>query len=104
MAFLLPLEGEPALIATPGWDRARLAERADFDIVAVEPEAFLASVRSALDRRGLEAGDGRSPAARSLARCSEAWPSVIDGPVAPGDEMVSDLARTSRRVVARLRA
>ena len=35
---LLPLEGEPLLIVTPGWDRARMAERTECEGEIARPE------------------------------------------------------------------
>ncbi|HVB89008.1 MAG TPA: M24 family metallopeptidase [Beijerinckiaceae bacterium] len=92
-ALVLPAEGEPLLVITPQWDRARAAERSSMAVEAVAPDAFAAAFQSAVRSRGLEgarlavAGVGNQPRAltQSLARTLAA--------AASADALVSDLAR-----------
>src|SRR5262249_28897938 len=54
MTILLPVEGEAAVIVTPAWDRRRLAEQVGIDaLFAVEPDAFLETLRREIVRLGL---------------------------------------------------
>lgn len=93
MALLLPVEGEPILIATPGWDHARLAERSDFEVVSVEPERFLDKVRDELDRRALRTKRFAVAGGVQPRQVSEAWANMFDTAPCAGDRIVSDIAR-----------
>ena len=95
LAVILPLDGEPEVVATPVWDEARIRERcAISDVVCCEPADFMAVVEGRLQARQLGrartavAGGGQTPRA-----VHEAWARLLGEPVANADKLVSDLAR-----------
>ncbi|MDB5685063.1 MAG: Xaa-Pro dipeptidase [Sphingomonas bacterium] len=95
MAVVLPLDGEPFVVVTPRWDEERARERSAVEeVIAVEPDAFLATIRDEIAKRQLGrasiavAGGQQQP--RGLI---EAWPDLLGTPPADADQMISDLAR-----------
>ena len=95
-AVVLPLEGDPFVIVTPRWDAERAQERsAVTQVIAVEPDQFLATVVDEIAKRQLGrasmavAGGQQQP--RELA---EAWAGALDkDDVADADQIISDLSR-----------
>jgi len=93
MAVLIPAEGEPVAVVTPAWDAVRAGRKTGLpDLIAVEPDGFLAAVKAAAERLGL--GEGRVAVAGGVQPriVSEAWPGMFRH-VEPGDRLVSDLSR-----------
>ena len=93
MAFVAPVDAEPFLVVTPTWDRGRLAERSAFELIAVEPDAFLATLQDMVDRRGFRKARFAVAGGLQPRAVSEAWAKMFDDPIAPGDGIVSDLSR-----------
>jgi Xaa-Pro aminopeptidase len=95
VAVLLPLDGEPSLIVTPRWDEERATERSVIgDIVSCEPKAFMATVASELNRRGLSAAKIAVAGGLQMPRdIHEAWPETLGQKPVDADQMMSDLAR-----------
>jgi Xaa-Pro dipeptidase len=94
MAILLPVEGEPVIITTPAWDLGRAREWVDVaDILAVEPEDFLDTVRAELDRRDMRGKRLAVAGGIQLRDISNAWPAMLAQPPVPGDKLVSDISR-----------
>jgi Xaa-Pro aminopeptidase len=94
MAVLLPGEGEPAAIITPSRDRARFREQSEIaDVDAVPPEAFLAALQTAVEKRqllGKRIGVAGSVQPRAI---SEAWPAVLGAAPIAAERLVSDIAK-----------
>lgn len=94
MAILLPVDGDPVVITTPAWDIGRIRERVNVsDIIAVDPEDFLATVRVELDRRNMRTKRLAVAGGIQLRDISDAWPAMLTQPPVPGDKLVSDLSR-----------
>ena len=95
MAVILPLEGDPVVVVTPKWDAKRAKEKSTLkEIVAVEPNEFMATVNDELQKRQLRsrkiavAGGQQQP--RSIA---DAWEGLLDQKPASAEQLISDLAR-----------
>ncbi|MBF9235282.1 M24 family metallopeptidase [Microvirga alba] len=94
MAVLLPVDGDPVVVTTPAWDLGRIKEQVDmFDIVAVEPEDFLATIRVEIERRNMRTKRLAVAGGVQPRMVSDAWSAMLDQPPVPGDKLVSDIAR-----------
>ncbi len=94
MAVLLPVDGDPVVIASPAWDLGRIREWVNVaDIVAVDPEDFLATVKAELDRRNMRDKRLAIAGGIQLREISDAWPVMLSNPPVPGDKLVSDISR-----------
>lgn len=93
MATLIPAEGEPAVIVTPGWDAGRARAKICLqDVTAVEPGHFLSAVQAAAERLGLHKGRIAIAGGVQPRSISEAWPQMLRH-VEPGDRLLSDISR-----------
>lgn len=95
IAVLLPLDGEPSLIVTPRWDEQRATDRSVIgDIVACEPDMFLSTISSEIQRRGLSTAKMAVSGGLQMPRAiHEAWPEALGKTPANMDQALSDLAR-----------
>jgi Xaa-Pro dipeptidase len=94
MALILPVEGDPVLIATPVWDKRRIGERIGaIELVLVEPAEFLDTVRDQLDRRSLRSRRFAIAGGVQPRLISEAWSEIFATPPQSGDRLVSDIAK-----------
>lgn len=94
-AALLPVQGDPLLIVTPRWDRARAVARSTIeDILAVDPDEFLAVLEREMRKRGWRskrialAGGQNQPRA-----VSESWSEALGRAPLDAEKLISDLAR-----------
>ena len=94
MAVLLPSDGEPAAIITPTRDRNRFREQSEIaDVSAVEPDAFLGAVRSAVEKRRLRGKRIAIAGGVQPRVISDAWHDVLGAHPVSAEKLVSDIAK-----------
>jgi Xaa-Pro dipeptidase len=94
MAMLLPVTGEPVIVMTPVWDRARVTEQLEgIEVIAVSPEAFLVTMREEIERRGLRTKRFAIAGGVQTHEVSEAWPGMFSASPVSGEQLVSDISR-----------
>jgi Xaa-Pro dipeptidase len=95
MAVIVPVDGEPSVVATPVWDEDRIRERCAVEaIVCCEPRDFMSVVEAQIGGRNLTrahaavSGGGQMPRAMH-----EAWRDLFGDTVRGADGLISDIAR-----------
>jgi Xaa-Pro dipeptidase len=93
VAVILPIEGEPLFIMSPEWDAPRYRERQTMEMLAVEPDAFLATVARELKARNFTGATAVAGGPLQTRATKDAWEGVIGAPPIDAEKLVSDIMK-----------